>query len=136
MFAPKAAKNRPPPRPRPAPVEVVLPPLPKNASCKRARATYVERWHLAGGVQQADLTRGQFGSVLGRSSYFDHCKVPDRYEVSICAAVQHGQVLGATVSTTPRRAGLERCIDGGVRRLVFPVSARMDVTRTVFQSSD
>jgi len=131
-----AAPNRPSRQAPEVIVEVDLPRLPKDASCRRARAAYVERWQMLGAKHQADVSRGQFGAVLGRGSYFDHCRVPPRYEVSICAAVQHGQVLGATVSTRPRARRLERCIDGGVRKLAFPVSPRMDVTRTVFQSAD
>ncbi|MEQ9321626.1 MAG: hypothetical protein RIF41_20840 [Polyangiaceae bacterium] len=118
---------------RPAPITIALPDLSEHASCKQARSAYVETWEIERGEGAADLTRGQFGMVLGRNTYFDHCGVPARYEVSICAAVQNGQVLGATVATKPRAPRLERCIDRGVRDLVFPAHPRMDVTETVFR---
>lgn len=117
----------------PAPFTISLPNLSEHASCSQARSAYVETWEIERGHGAADLTRGQFGMVLARDSYFDHCGVPERYEVSICAAVQNGQVLGATVATKPRAPRLERCIDRGVRELVFPAHPRMDVTETVFR---
>lgn len=125
-----------PERPRPdreARVEVKMPALPAHASCQQARSAYVESWRVEEGEQRVDLSEGQFSMVLGRSQYFDRCGVPDRYEVKICAAVQNGQVLGATVSVSPRHPLLERCIDKNVRALDFPVHPRMDVTRTVFR---
>ncbi len=124
-----------PPRPdREARVEVKMPRLPHNASCQQARSAYVESWQLEDGAQRADLSEGQFSMVLGRSHYFDRCGVPARYEVKICAAVQNGQVLGATVALSPRHPLLERCIDRNVRALDFPVHPRMDITRTVFRA--
>lgn len=117
----------------PTPIVIALPKLSAHATCQQARSAYVESWEIARGNSIADLTRGQFGMVLSRDTYFDHCGVPDRYEVSICAAVQNGQVLGATVATHPRAPGLERCIDRGVRELSFPAHPRMDVTETVFR---
>jgi hypothetical protein len=113
--------------------EVEMPTLPRNASCHQARAAYHDAWALIG-MQKADLTNGQYGSVLGRNRYFDSCKVPSRYEIKICAAVQNGEVQGATVRTSPRAPHYERCIDRGVRRLDFPSHGRMDVTTTVFAS--
>jgi hypothetical protein len=114
-------------------IEVAMPKLAADASCRQARAAYVETWELARGQRAADLSRGQFGMILSRDSYFNHCRVPARFEVSICAAVQNGQVLGATVATKPRAPWIERCIDQGVRELSFPDSPRMDVTTTVFR---
>ncbi len=122
------------PQEKEAHVEVKMPALEDDASCKEARAAYREAWSIEGS-QRADLTNGQFGSVLARSRYFESCKVPSRYEISICAAVQNGEVLGATVRTSPRSPKHERCIDRGVRELRFPTSPRMDVTKTVFASS-
>jgi hypothetical protein len=114
-------------------VEVEMPELPRNASCHQARAAYHDAWALSG-AQKADLTNGQYGSVLARNRYFDSCKVPARYQIKICAAVQNGEVQGATVRTSPRAPYYERCIDQGVRRLDFPAHGRMDVTTTVFAS--
>jgi len=125
---PKATKAEPT-----TPITIALPKLSRHASCKQARSAYVESWEMERGDRAADLTRGQFGMVLSRDTYFDHCRVPETYEVSICAAVQNGQVLGATVATKPRAPYLERCIDRGVRDLTFPASPRMDVTKTVFR---
>lgn len=117
-----------------APIEVELPDLPSNASCQRARSAYHDAWSLAGG-QRADLTNGQYGSVLARNGYFRSCNVPARYEIEICAAVQNGEVQGATVKTEPRNPRIEKCIDRGVRKLHFPTHPRMDITTTVFAAS-
>lgn len=130
---PPPVEHEPPEPADPEPVEVKLPELPARASCRQARAAYVESWELASDAMDPDLSRGQFGMILTRDHYFDHCGVPARYEVSICAAVQHGRVLGATVATKPRAPWLERCIDRGVRELSFPEHRRMDVTETVFR---
>ena len=116
-------------------VAVEMPVLPRDASCGQARAAYHDAWSLAG-VQTADLTNGQYGSVLARHRYFDACNVPAKFEIRICAAVQNGSVQGATVRTSPRAPHYERCIDRGVRSLDFPTHARMDVTTTVFSSSN
>jgi hypothetical protein len=125
---------------RPAPdrearSEVKIPKLPKSASCRQAQSAYIESWRLEEGGQRADLTEGQFGMVLGRGHYLDSCRVPERYEVSICAAVQNGEVLGATVATAPRAPHIERCIDREVRGLDFPAHPRLDITRTVYRAS-
>ena len=122
------------PEEKEARIEVKMPALPGNASCRQARSAYHDAWAIEG-AQRADLTRGQFGSVLARNSYFSSCRVPSRFEISICAAVQNGEVLGATVRTSPRAPLYERCIDKGVRKLNFPASPRMDVTTTVFAST-
>lgn len=121
----------PEPEEKEARLEVKMPALPKNAGCKQAQSAYSDAWAI-GGEQRADLTRGQFGAVFARNSYFASCQVPARFEISICAAVQNGEVVGATVRTSPRAPGYERCIEAGVRKLRFPASPRMDVTTTVF----
>mgnify|MGYP006969465198 CR=1 FL=1 len=116
-------------------VDVKLPELPKDASCGRAQRAYADEWRIGDHTGKPDLTNGQFGTVLGRGHYFDGCRVPRTVEVRICAAVQDGEVKGATVSTSPRAPQLERCIDRGVRALSFPAHPRMDVTQTVFTAS-
>jgi hypothetical protein len=122
--------------PEEAPIDLAAAKLPLNATCSDARDAYHEAWALeAGDERKADLSRGQFGSVLARNTYFDACNVPERVGVEICAAVQNGRVLGATVRTSPRAPMLERCIDRGVRGLHFPVHPRLDLTTTVFQPS-
>ncbi|MCA9618692.1 MAG: hypothetical protein KC731_06715 [Myxococcales bacterium] len=119
---------------REARIEVKMPDLPDGASCAEAATAYRESWSLDGHDQRADLTEGQYAMILGRDRYFQHCELPARYEVAICAAVQNGQVLGASVSTSPRSPRHEACIDRSLRALDFPVHPRMDVTRTVFQN--
>ena len=114
---------------------IAQPSLPPDASCAQARAAYVEGWNLDRAIAQPDLTEGHYGSVLARGHYLESCSVPESYEVSICAAVQNGQVLGASVATSPRAPRLERCIAQGVRSLSFPTHPRMDVTRTIFAAA-
>ncbi len=115
-------------------VAIDMPELPADASCRQARAAYHDAWALAG-AQRADLTNGQYGSVLARNRYFQSCRVPSRFEIKICAAVQNGEVQGATVRLSPRAPSYERCIEQGVRKLSFPSHPRMDVTTTTFASN-
>ncbi len=100
-------------------------------SCEAAQNAYVEEMKM--GVRgQADLSAGQFQSVLGRGTYFSQCGVPSNMAVNICAAVQNGRAVGVTVRTTPSSPQHQSCIAGGVRRLSFPSHPKLDVTRTSF----
>jgi hypothetical protein len=101
-------------------------------SCESAQAAYVEEMNVGGPRGQADVTAGQYGSILNRGSYFGHCGVPGDMGISICAAVQNGRAVGVTIRTTPRNPKLEGCIAGGVRGLQFPSHPKLDVTRTTF----
>ncbi len=101
-------------------------------SCESAQAAYVEEMSVGGPRGQADLTAGQYGSVLNRGSYFGHCGVPDNMGISICAAVQNGRAVGVTVVTKPRDRRTESCIAAGVRGLSFPSHPKLDVSRTNF----
>jgi eukaryotic-like serine/threonine-protein kinase len=101
-------------------------------SCESAQAAYVEEMSVGGPRGQADLTAGQYGSVLNRGSYFAHCGVGDSMGISICAAVQNGRAVGVTVVTKPRDRRAESCIAAGVRGLSFPSHPKLDVSRTNF----
>lgn len=101
-------------------------------SCEAARAAYQEEMNIGGPRGQADITGGQYGAILNRSSYFAGCGVPDSMGINICAAVQNGRAVGVTVRTSPRNRRIEGCIAGGVRRLGFPSHPKLDVTRTTF----
>lgn len=101
-------------------------------SCEAARATYVEEMSMGGPRGQADITAGQYGSVLNRGSYFSHCGVPDSTGLEICAAVQNGRAAGVTVVARPRNRQVESCVSAAVRGLSFPNNPKLDVTRTQF----
>lgn len=101
-------------------------------SCESAQAAYVEEMSMGGPKGQADLTAGQYGSVLNRGSYFGHCGVPDSTNLSICAAVQNGRAVGVTVVAKPRDRRVESCVAAGVRGLSFPSHPKLDVSRTNF----
>ncbi|NLE85194.1 MAG: hypothetical protein GX607_02230 [Myxococcales bacterium] len=100
-------------------------------SCEAAQNAYVEEMKM-GARGQADLTAGQFQSVLGRGTYFSQCGVPSSMAINICAAVQNGRAVGVTVRTTPPSPKHQSCIAAGVRRLSFPSHPKLDVTRTSF----
>ena len=91
-------------------------------SCESARNAYVEEMSMGGPKGQADLTAGQYGSVLNRGSYFGHCGVPDSMGINICAAVQNGRAVGVTVTTKPRDPRIQSCIAAGVRGLTSPAT--------------
>jgi hypothetical protein len=101
-------------------------------SCEAALNAYTEEMSVGGPRGQADITGGQYGSVLNRGSYFGHCGVPDSMGVNICAAVQNGKAVGVTVTTRPRDRGKESCVAASVRGLRFPSHPKLDVTRTQF----
>ncbi|HEY6081304.1 MAG TPA: hypothetical protein VIW29_20960 [Polyangiaceae bacterium] len=101
-------------------------------SCESAQAAYVEEMSMGGPKGQADLTAGQYGSVLNRGSYFAHCGVPDSMSLSICAAVQNGRAVGVTIVTKPRDPRIQSCVAAGVRGLSFPSHPKLDVSRTNF----
>jgi hypothetical protein len=101
-------------------------------SCESARNAYVEEMSMGGPKGQADLTAGQYGSVLNRGSYFGHCGVPDSMGINICAAVQNGRAVGVTVTTKPRDPRIQSCIAAGVRGLSFPSNPKLDVSTTNF----
>ncbi len=101
-------------------------------SCESAQASYVEEMSVGGPRGQADITGGQYSSILNRGSYFAHCGVPDSAKISICAAVQNGRAVGVTVVVSPRNNGAASCIAAGVRGLSFPSNPKLDVTHTSF----
>jgi hypothetical protein len=99
-------------------------------SCESAQAAYVEELKMAGGGQ-ADITRGQYSSIMNSGSYFSHCGVPFNVAVSICVAVQNGRAVGVTVRTTPNHSS-RSCISSAVRRMSFPSHPKLDVVRVNF----
>jgi eukaryotic-like serine/threonine-protein kinase len=101
-------------------------------SCESARNAYVEEMSVGGPKGQADLTQGQYSSVLNRGSYFGHCGVPDSMHLNICAAVQNGRAVGVTVTTTPPDRRIQSCVAAGVRGLSFPSNPKLDVATTRF----
>jgi hypothetical protein len=109
-----------------------VPILGGGMSCETAQAAYVEEMNVGGPRGQADITAGQYGSILNRGSYFAHCGVPESTHLSICAAVQNGRAVGVTVVASPHNRGLESCVAASVRGLGFPSHPKLDVTRTQF----
>jgi hypothetical protein len=109
-----------------------IPILGSGMSCESAQAAYVEEMNVGGPRGQADITAGQYGSILNRGSYFGHCGVPDSTNLSICAAVQNGRAVGVTIIAKPRDRRVESCVAGAVRGLSFPSHPKLDVTRTQF----
>ncbi len=107
-----------------------IPVLAGGQSCESAQAAYVEEMKMTGGGQ-ADITRGQYASIMNSGSYFSHCGVPSSVAVSICVAVQNGRAVGVTVRTTPNH-GSKSCISSAVRRMSFPSHPKLDVVRVNF----
>jgi hypothetical protein len=109
-----------------------IPILSPGMSCEAAQAAYVEEMNVGGPRGQADLTAGQYGSILNRGSYFGHCGVPESMGLSICAAVQNGRAVGVTIVAKPRDRRVESCVAQSVRGISFPSHPKLDVTRTQF----
>lgn len=104
-------------------------------SCEAAIARNNEQLELGAPRGPADLSRGQYASILERGSYLSACSIPARTVVEICAAVKEGRALGITVTSNPPSAALSACVRRAVSRLKFPTSPRLDVTRTRFDAA-
>lgn len=109
-----------------------FPILGSGMSCEAAQAAYVEEMSVGGPRGQADLTAGQYGSILNRGSYFSHCGLPSATQLNVCAAVQNGRAVGVSITTRPRDRRVESCVAAAVRGLSFPSHPKLDVTRTQF----
>jgi hypothetical protein len=109
-----------------------VPILSGGMSCESAQNAYIEEMSVGGPRGQADITGGQYGSILNRGTYFGHCGVPSSTGLNICAAVQNGKAVGVTVVAKPRNRGIESCVAASVRGLGFPSHPKLDVTRTTF----
>lgn len=107
-----------------------IPQLGGGLSCEAAQSAYVEELKMAGGGP-ADITRGQYASIMNSGSYFSHCGVPSSVAVNICVAVQSGRAVGVTVSTSPNHPS-RSCIASAVRKLGFPANPKLDVVRVNF----
>ncbi len=107
-----------------------IPILAGGMSCQAAQNAYIEELKMTGGGQ-ADITRGQYASIMNSGNYFSHCGVPFSVAVSICVAVQNGRAVGVTVTTTPNHPS-RSCIASAVRRMSFPSHPKLDVVRVNF----
>lgn len=107
-----------------------IPILSGGMSCEAAQSAYVEEIKMSG-KGQADITRGQYASIMNNGAYLNRCGVPSNVAVSICAAVQNGRAVGVTVSTTPNHAS-RSCISQQVRGMSFPSHPKLDVVRVSF----
>lgn len=108
------------------------PVLPGGLSCEGARAKYIEEISIGGPKGQADLTAGQFASVLNNGSYIVACGTPQSMKVTVCAAVQNGRAVGVTVTTEPANGGISSCIANRVRAMSFPSNPKLDIATTHF----
>lgn len=109
-----------------------VPQLGGGMSCEGAINAYQGDTIELGKKGQADITAGQYGRILNTGGYFAHCGIPSNMSVSICAAVQNGQAVGVSVSTSPNNPSKSQCVSSSVRRLSFPSHPKLDVTRTTF----
>ena len=82
---------------------------------------------MGGPKGQADLTAGQFASVLNNGNYITGCGTPGSMHVTVCAAVQNGHAVGVTITTEPHNAGISNCIAGAVRRMSLSVNPKLDI---------
>lgn len=137
LAAPSIPDAVPPPAPTAAP-----PSAPASAasaseglSCEAARERHSEEIVVGSSSRPPDLPREAFQSVLGSGHYLSGCGVPSTTAVDICAAIRDGRAIGVTVTTRPGDEAMSRCISRAVRKLSFPPSPHLDVTRTRFAAS-
>ncbi len=113
-----------------APASPTLARLRPGASCEDAAAAYIE--DLAPGAPR-DLSREAYARLLERGTWFGHCGLPASARLDVCIAVQNGRPVGVTVSTQPATPHSTRCITAAAWSLRFPVSPKLDLTRTRFE---
>jgi len=101
-------------------------------SCEAAIENAHQDVDLTTGRGAPDVTRDAYASVLDRGTYLASCDVPTDTALELCVAVQDGRAIGVTVTAAPGNARVVACVRRALSRLVFPVSARMDVARTHF----
>jgi hypothetical protein len=106
----------------------------RGPSCEEAYRSYVANAAFSGTHSDTtpEVPVEAYGDVLNYGSYFSHCPIEDKAEISICAAVQQGRAIGVTVTTAPRLPEAETCIDRAVRGLHFPPHSKMEVAHTFF----
>jgi hypothetical protein len=102
-------------------------------SCESASATANQTVDVGKSPGAPDLTRDAFAAVLEDGTYLNHCSIPARSALAICAAVQNGKVVGLTVTSEPRSPAINACVRRAVTALRFPANPRLDITRTRFE---
>jgi hypothetical protein len=104
-------------------------------SCEAASESAEQTIDIQGPRGAPDLPRDAFANILENGAYLGRCAIPARTAIEICAAVQGGKVVGVSVRTEPRDSAISNCVRRAVAALRFPVSARLDVTRTRFEAT-
>ena len=79
-----------------------------------------------------DLTNQQLAAPLMHAGFVTGCGAPDDMKVTVRVAVKMGRAVGVTVTTNPPSPGVAACIDGAVRRISWPQSAKTDFVTTVY----
>lgn len=80
----------------------------------------------------ADVSEKAYGDVLNKGTYLNTCNAPASMAVTICAAVINGKAEGVTVTTTPHDSEVGSCIAKSIIEMSFPVSPKLDITKTTF----
>ncbi|MBX3128602.1 MAG: hypothetical protein KF718_17905 [Polyangiaceae bacterium] len=137
LAAPSVPDAVPPPAPTAAPPSAAASAASASdgLSCEAARERHSEEIVVGSSSRPPDLPREAFQSVLGSGHYLSGCGVPSTTAVDICAAIRDGRAIGVTVTTRPGDEAMSRCISRAVRKLSFPQSPHLDVTRTRFAAS-
>jgi hypothetical protein len=100
-------------------------------SCEDAYASSSSDLEI-GAPDIADIPRDVYAARLNDDSVLRRCGVAASTTVDICVAVQHGEIHGSTIRTSPRDLDAERCITNGLRQIRLPSHPKMDLVRTHF----
>ena len=85
-----------------------------------------------GSKGQADLTDAQLSAPMSDGSFISECGAPDSMSVTVKLAIRAGRAVGVSVETSPPASNVGGCVDGHVRGLSWPVSAKMDSLVTTY----
>lgn len=100
-----------------------------GASCPADRTTFdeaVQRATLGAADQGEELSHAEITGPLRAVDLISRCLVPLGMRFSYALAIRHGCAVGVTVTTRPRDAGVESCIDREIRGLRWKVTGRLE----------
>jgi hypothetical protein len=103
------------PEPAPAPASSGAPKIefPPHASVAAARDAVPQ------GLPRRNMSDDVMQAPLLDLKHYDKCKVPRSIKVSMNVAVYDGAAVGVDVTTKPKNAKIEACLDGVVRSLTW-----------------
>ena len=118
---PAASASAAAPAPAPAPAAATAPPPPSPPKIEFPPHASVEQAISAvpQGMPRLNMSNDLLQAPLLDLKRYDKCKVPRSTKVSMNVAVYDGVAVGVTVTTKPKSAKIEDCLDTVVRGMTW-----------------